>query len=54
MLALEELIEANNGYSNRINEIDEQRYWNRDWINSISNTLNQRSIIIQNKRYYYN
>ena len=31
ILALEELIEANNGYSKRINKIDkEQRYWNRD------------------------
>ena len=30
ILALEELMEANNGYSNRINEIDkEHRYWNR-------------------------
>ena len=31
ILALEELMEVNNGYSNRINKIDKkQRYWNRD------------------------
>ena len=55
ILVLEELMEANNRYSKRINEIDkEQRYWNRDLIDSISDTLNQRSTVTRNKRYYCN
>ena len=55
ILALEELQEANIGYLIRVIEFNEQqRYWSKDWIGGVSDILNKRAIMIQNKSYHYN
>ena len=47
ILMLEELIEANTGYSAQITKIrKEQRFWNKNWIDRVANILNDRKLTI--------